>query len=478
MSSPVIAFQLVRVHSDGTLRPGLGPRWDAIYREGGQLTGSGAELVTNNEPGMTAVWRDLSDGCDGLIGAIKLDHPQQDGWGKWTGEREQLIALFSPPAASEAALSYQHFRARYDIPVFFDERKFMRFAAEHAPLVAPQRRFWPQGQSAYNFADHSSRPRELLRFAGAIAIVAAVMLVGGQLTVAGITAGVLVSAVLLLVTLLAVAGFSCYEFYERARATPEGERWWETGTISTGDPPMFPQALAGYRMWRLTDDGRLHPAASDGAWLPGRNVAACNRSAGRLHRAPGAACHCGFNAFNWPNQAWRSGYRRRNTILGAVTAGGEARVHAEGFRAELAAPIALVRPRPFSGLAAPARRAAERYGIPLLRSRRELVRYAGRSGASPVPRSATPPASPREMRTQAIWVGTPHSVFALLFASPFIALMSTLDGILTVGGRPWPELMALAASAVVISGVSALRLWRLVRLERVRRLSDSRDRRR
>ncbi|HVL95277.1 MAG TPA: SCP2 sterol-binding domain-containing protein [Solirubrobacteraceae bacterium] len=122
-------------------------------------------------------------------------------------------------------------------------------------------------------------------------------------------------------------------------------------------PPLLTEALPGFRAWELRDDGTLWPAAvGERAWEPGVNAARCER--GGAHEAPGAGCTCGLYAFHSMHRQLAP-----ERVVGAIAAWGAMEVHRDGFRAGRAAVLALAtRGRASAAL----RRAAERYGVPLV----------------------------------------------------------------------------------------------------------------
>lgn len=140
--------------------------------------------------------------------------------------------------------------------------------------------------------------------------------------------------------------------------------------------PLFTAAVAGFRAWDLRSDGSLWPHAQQaaGGWVPGENVATCIRS--ESHRAPVGGCTCGIHAFHTLQNRQLGEFHDLFGAVGAIAAWGEMEVYANGFRAERAAVMALIDnprlPRPRRAML---RRAADRYGVPLL-AREELMPYA------------------------------------------------------------------------------------------------------
>ena len=149
--------------------------------------------------------------------------------------------------------------------------------------------------------------------------------------------------------------------------------------------PDFIEPIVGYRAWRI-DGGVLVPWSMGvaGAWEPGANTARCVFHA--EHRAPVAQCSCGLYALA---DASDERLRPDHEAVGAIVAWGDVEVHRTGFRAELAAIVALalpdrVRPAHEQDL----RLAAARYGVPLVPADR-LVEAACEHGR-PIPFETIP----------------------------------------------------------------------------------------
>ena len=129
--------------------------------------------------------------------------------------------------------------------------------------------------------------------------------------------------------------------------------------------------VVGYRVWRLRVDGTLVSAGAGATtWQHGINTATCPR---RRHHAPGARCTCGLYAMHDPPPAASPG------VVGAVRAHGDLQAHRDGFRAEHAEVVALVKRRPRAN--ARERRAAARYGVDLVQLD-ELEHVATEHGAA------------------------------------------------------------------------------------------------
>lgn len=105
------------------------------------------------------------------------------------------------------------------------------------------------------------------------------------------------------------------------------------------DAPDFTEALLGYRLWNLREDGGLGPITGGDAWVPGANTARCLSN--WRHRAPHPDCGCGFNALHKPPLEYRND---KGSAIGAIAAWGEIDVYKTGFRAQYSCVIALMQP--------------------------------------------------------------------------------------------------------------------------------------
>jgi hypothetical protein len=118
-------------------------------------------------------------------------------------------------------------------------------------------------------------------------------------------------------------------------------------------PPVFSQCVVGYRTWTIDPFGRLRPKACDLApWIPGVNTAKCKRdhflyglhyqfmgtdTAPTVHDAPAEDCDCGLYARFTASEVPAIEYNldaSKVTVMGAVAAWGNLRVHPDGIRAE------------------------------------------------------------------------------------------------------------------------------------------------
>ncbi len=99
----------------------------------------------------------------------------------------------------------------------------------------------------------------------------------------------------------------------------------------------------GVREWAIDDDNRLCSVNSNfGTWEPGINTARCRALTARSgHHAPAAYCTCGFYVRKLSDVVLQTSSLH---VLGAVRCWGRIIEHQEGFRAEHAEVVALLRP--------------------------------------------------------------------------------------------------------------------------------------
>lgn len=120
-------------------------------------------------------------------------------------------------------------------------------------------------------------------------------------------------------------------------------------------PPNYVLPVLGFRVWRVDDDGRLWPRTSKAAmmrrlgsepWAIGTSHARCLlEGAGRAaHPAPANGCMCGLYGWHAPKPALDACRTTRDLVAGAIIAWGDLQVHAAGFRAQHARPVALAVP--------------------------------------------------------------------------------------------------------------------------------------
>jgi hypothetical protein len=122
--------------------------------------------------------------------------------------------------------------------------------------------------------------------------------------------------------------------------------------------PDYVAPLVGWRAWRVAETRaglRLLSAVYDDVWLPGREaVASCAHG----HRAPDAACMCGFHALADPGGVRRYLVGRNDPgvigrVAGLVSLWGTVVECERGWRAERAYPLRLWAPPELAaGLAA------------------------------------------------------------------------------------------------------------------------------
>jgi hypothetical protein len=107
--------------------------------------------------------------------------------------------------------------------------------------------------------------------------------------------------------------------------------------------PLIAGAVHGLRAWTVEGE-RISAWMQGQQWETGGapTRARCLNGAG--HLAPGTACGCGLHGFHpWSPLARRAltGSVRPGQVAGIVEAWGEMEIHTDGFRAELARPLAF-----------------------------------------------------------------------------------------------------------------------------------------
>lgn len=151
-----------------------------------------------------------------------------------------------------------------------------------------------------------------------------------------------------------------------------------------------PQAALGFRVWTIESDGQLQSTVGRTVWRQGENRAQCSQRLslnGDIHTAPAPGCQCGFHAyhrfvdaFDHSDKLWR--VLGLTTVVGVIAASGKLEIHHDGFRAQLAEPLALLaenRHHPSQLF-----RAADHYSLPLL-SREEITDEANYENVITIP---------------------------------------------------------------------------------------------
>lgn len=114
-------------------------------------------------------------------------------------------------------------------------------------------------------------------------------------------------------------------------------------TPPRADAPLLAGAVHGVRAWAIGSHGLLQ-GAGNGAkmpWLPEGEPTSAHCLA-ESHPAPDPGCGCGLYAYHPHAFAVRRMARtRRGTVTGVVEAWGRVELHAGGFRAKYARPLAL-----------------------------------------------------------------------------------------------------------------------------------------
>lgn len=211
--------------------------------------------------------------------------------------------------------------------------------------------------------------------------------------------------------------------------------------VSHMEASLYPQAALGFRRFQLGDDGDdfLYPITDHPPWHPDADTyAACDRR----HRAPRADCSCGLYAYHELRQA-QGNY---SGVLAAVAARGTLQVHRDGFRAERARILALLRPDDDPELARRVERVAQRYGVPVADTPQQLEQIAGRY-ARPVPVDERPHSSPptgpplerlkRRLRAVVPPGGMLWFLGVLVGGMMLVALPELVDRWAGIGISPW-----------------------------------------
>jgi hypothetical protein len=174
------------------------------------------------------------------------------------------------------------------------------------------------------------------------------------------------------------------------------------------DPPVVPGTIHGIRCWRLHDD-RLGGLFHSADWLEGGRPTRARCDVRSSHDAPQPDCSCGLYAYHpWSRAAaaaaGQTDTRRgqADVVAGIVEAWGQIDVHADGFRAELARPVAFFMPRPSTGsrrLRACIESLAERHHAELIEADGHRPDWAPGLDESFVSELVPPPRAPAEWRT-------------------------------------------------------------------------------
>lgn len=152
--------------------------------------------------------------------------------------------------------------------------------------------------------------------------------------------------------------------------------------LPTNPPALLPVVeralpIIGFRGWIVVTEKRvgvkLGSTGVGAFWQPTTNKAGCLADGdveGR-HEAPSADCHCGFYLMRRLDDVIP--YTGDEAVYGAVVAWGRIIEHTDGFRAEYARPLALVKDSPLAEMAGNA------LGLPVV-AREYLENYAKEFG--------------------------------------------------------------------------------------------------
>jgi hypothetical protein len=197
-----------------------------------------------------------------------------------------------------------------------------------------------------------------------------------------------------------------------------------------GEAPLIAGKIHGVRGWTLAG-GRLGAAVHDAEWAADGAPTRARCRMHRGHRAPHKRCGCGLYAVH----PWAGGVQ--GEVVGVVEAWGRVQLHASGFRAQNARPIALFElPTNTVAEARALRQAARDYDCELieLEDWSEIEAVCARRGwglgrgvvaelvpaevereqAAPRPATPTPmPAPPRPPRSRAEQVGDAFGIVVI-----------------------------------------------------------------
>lgn len=140
-------------------------------------------------------------------------------------------------------------------------------------------------------------------------------------------------------------------------------------TAAANEPAQYAVgAVRAVRAVRLGADGRLYPLYDDRPGTPGRNDATCWR--GRAHLAPASNCRCGFYAYG--HLRWIRAQPPSRSVLAVVALWGRSRSRVAGCARPMPSSSAYGCTRA-STSASPRARQRPNWGMPLYRSRGELL---------------------------------------------------------------------------------------------------------
>lgn len=151
------------------------------------------------------------------------------------------------------------------------------------------------------------------------------------------------------------------------------------------DPPTYPTALFGWRMWifdyrerALKPVSHLFPRSAE-TWAASSQPARAICHVRPQHSPPVPSCSCGLHAYHLESLP-TGDPPHRGVVWGLVAARGRAQLHAKGFRAEEIQILALRDPGAWGDAASGSelRAALKEYGVPILRSQKEMLALARR----------------------------------------------------------------------------------------------------
>lgn len=159
------------------------------------------------------------------------------------------------------------------------------------------------------------------------------------------------------------------------------------GAMRDPERAVYPQPILGWREWTIDPDrgGELalwplfdHSVINPRPWSGDPNEpASCLMPD---HHSPEHDCFCGWHAWFSPDKMhawrrWRSANPHEISVAGAIAGSGRVELHRDGFRCERAQILCLTFGGPAEERAAQ-REVADRYKIPIFKSRFKAKRYA------------------------------------------------------------------------------------------------------
>ena len=123
----------------------------------------------------------------------------------------------------------------------------------------------------------------------------------------------------------------------------------KTRSRAAVEEPLVAGAVHGVRAWTFEGE-RILGLMPGPPWEPGGEATRARCLSGGRHTPPGPDCGCGLHGFHpWSPLAWRALEAVKEEdgpqhVAGIVEAWGNLEIHADGFRAEQARPVAFFLP--------------------------------------------------------------------------------------------------------------------------------------